>query len=1087
MSQLWKATLLAALWSAPVFSQTITGTITGTVTDSSGSVITSAKVTATNAATNVSTMTEVSGAGVYNLRFLNPGQYTVNVDAAGFKRAILGPITVNVNQIVRLDAQLEIGNLTESIQVTALAPALQTESAQTGAAITSKQATELPLNGRTFAQLALLVPGAVTPDPASFNEPGRTMKGARPYVNGNREQTNNFLLDGIDMNAPIDNTIVYNPSVDALEEVQVLTGNASAEFGNVNGAVVNMAMKSGTNQFHGNVFEFLQDYNLNANGFFANRAGVPKSDYSQNIYGGTFGGPLRRDKLFFFVDYQGTRQTSTGTGSATVVPPALRTGDLSIYRTAFTDPTTGTPFPGNVIPQSRIVNPAAKALFSNPSYYPLPNNPGTGPNGYNANYVAPTESALNNNQGDVKIDYRPTPKDSAFTRFSIARFDNGDSKVVLPTRIPQPVVAGSAIGVLSWTRTLSPVSVNEFRIGYTRLTNNTTTSDVAGVFGRDGNGKLGIPGGQPIAGISAVSFGDFNIGTNANDSAEADNDYHISENYTKQMGRHSLKAGVNLIRYQMNRRFAGSAGLLGTFNYSGIYTGNAYADFLLDQLQGKTRGSLTGMWGQRQWRNGIFVQDDFKVRPNLTLNLGLRWEYTQPLYEVADRQINLDLSTGKPLYAGKDGNSRALYKTYWKQFMPRLGIAWTPWPRLAVRAGYGITSFMEGTGANLRLTQNPPFYFSSSIAYDLKAPGTITTGWVDVVPQTAVSGALNYWNPDLRATFTQQYNLSVEYQFTNNFSLNAAYVGQKSTHVVNAVEQNQPLPGVGPFSSWAPLNNRRPLYRVAPLINNVAGTESSAIMNYNALQVTARRRLSAGLQFMAAYTFSKSLTDSSGYYSGNTNTANQGAYAPNAYNRAANYGPSFFNARHVLSLHGLYQLPIGRGRALGANMSRGADLLAGGWKVNFISSLHTGFPLTLFGRDSTNQRVRGNNFPNHYRPLQIVNQSIDHWFGTGPGFCSGVGVDDGVCAYGNAAQGVFGNSGVGTETAPGYKNLDLSIGKEFHLTEAKYFDFRADAFNIFNHPNFGPPDRNITSTAFGAINGIVGTPRTMQFALKFYF
>jgi hypothetical protein len=388
----------------------------------------------------------------------------------------------------------------------------------------------------------------------------------------------------------------------------------------------------------------------------------------------------------------------------------------------------------------------------------------------------------------------------------------------------------------------------------------------------------------------------------------------------------------------------------------------------------------------------------------------------------------------------------------------------------------------------LRLPLNPPFYFESNITYDKNTPGHITTGFTDVQPLNFLSGQVRYWNPDLRPAFIQQWNLTTEYVFTQNFSLTAAYIGQYGTHLVNAREYNQPLPGVGPVSSWLPLQQRTPLYGVAPLITNVSGTDSSSVMRYNSLQVTANKRLSHGLQFVGAYTFSKTLADSLGYY-GSGGVAAQAAYWQNAYNRHADYGPAFFDARHIFTLGSTWDIPVGKDRKFGGGMGRVADLIVGGWKADSIVSLHSGFPITILSVDQTNQSVRANSTrPNFYQPMTIQNQSIDHWFGTANTYCLTAGVNTGTCAYGVAAPGTFGNAGVGTQRAAAFRNLDFSLGKKFPVRERQYLDFRADFFNILNHPNFGPPGATISSPgSFGVITTQIGAPRVIQLALKYYF
>ncbi len=1085
-------TLLLGTIIATSSAQTITGTITGTITDPTGAVITGAKITATNTQTGVRTTTVSNESGAYVLPFLAIGRYSVTVEARGFKTANIQPFGLEVAQTARVDVRMQVGEISQTVDVTDVAPVLQTDTTHTGDTISSAKASTLPLNGRNFVALSLLIPGAVTPNPTSFTTPSRAFSGGRPYVNGNREQTNNFLLEGIDVDDPIDNLVGYNPNVDAIGEMKVITGNAPAEFGNSNGAIVNVALKSGTNALHGDLFEFLRNDRLDANSFFSNRSGAQKRALRMNTFGGTLGGPIVRDRTFFFIDYQGTRNPTSGAALASVALAPYRVGDLSAFSQTILDPVTKLPFRGNVIPRDRIVNPVAKALFSNPSLYPLPNATGTGPIGVTNNYISSSGNFLDNDQADAKIDTQLTDSDRLSGRFTIARYRSGDNTVALPVFLGGGTNAPTTGGVLNWTRTLNPQTVNEARFGFNRVVLKFFTTDPSGVLGANGNQTLGIPGSQPIAGASSVSLGDglSSIGAAATDSSTYDNTYQFSDNFIWQRRLHTFKAGFQIIRYQQNRFYAGNNGLLGTFSYTGDYTGSAFADFLLDDLRSKGRGSQTGLWGQRQSRIAAFFQDDFKLRPDLVLNLGLRWEYAQPLIEVADRQSNINLVTGQQLFAGKDGNSRALYDPYYRQFMPRVGVAWTP-PMLSnkfvVRAGYGITSFMEGTGANLRLPLNPPFFFESNITYDLASPGSITSGFTDVQPQNQLSGQVRAWIPNLRPAFIQQWNVSGQYEFTKTLSFTAGYVGQRGTHLVDPREFNQPMPGTGPVDTWLPLQQRRPLYAFDPLITNISGTDSSSTMSYRALQLSARKRLASGLEFLSAYTYSRSLTDNLGYY-GSAGVASEGAYWQNAYDRKADWGPAFFDARHVFSLGGYYELPFGRDKRWGQHTSKPGNLILGNWAISYLASLHSGFPITILSSDVSNQAVRGSTRPDRFLPLTYTGQTIDQWFGTGNSFCLTPGVNDGTCAYGVPALGMFGNAGVGTERAPAFKNLDFALDKKFSLSEFHALDFRAEFFNILNHPNFGPPDRSISSPAtFGVITSTIGSPRNIQFGLKYTF
>jgi hypothetical protein len=1109
MRKLTIITSLSALLAISASAQTITGAFTGTLSDQSGAVVPNAKVTATNVGTNVTYTAQSNDAGVYNLLFLPVGSYNLAAEVTGFKKATAGPFGLQVNQTARIDFKLEVGDTTQSVEISAAAPVLQTESTQTGESLQSKQLTELPLKGRNFVALTLLIPGAVSPNPEGMN----SRFGARPYVNGNREQTNNFMLDGVDVNDSIDNRVGYSPNVDALEEVKVLTGNAAADYGNSGGATVMMQIKSGTNQFRGNVFEFLQNNVLNANGFFRNRNQntATRTGFRRNIFGGTLGGPIKKNKLFFFVDYEGTLQRTDGPASASVAPQAWRNGDLSQFPNAqITDPTNGQPFPNKQIPVSRF-SPVAQFLFSNPSLYPLPTQTGTGPLGIGGNYASGSASKLNNHQADAKIDYRPNDKDALMFRWSIGRYESLGSRAALPVFLTSGQEGPTTSWVANWNRTVSSSIVNEARFSYSQIKINDVAVDWSGQLGADGNQKFGIPGGQPIAGLSGIGLGSglSGIGSGASISNTTDTKYIIYDNLTWQKGKHLLKMGTQLMKYNQDRYYAGNNGALGVFRYTGTYTGLDFADFLTDSLNGKGRGAVTDPWGHRYWRNALFIQDDYKVARNFTLNLGMRWEYMQPIYEKDDRQINVNTFTGELVRVGGE-YGRALYKPYRKQFMPRIGFAWTPDGfnnKLVVRGGYAYQSFMEGTGANLRLPLNPPFFVETDFSYDPRTPGSIRTGFSDVVtanisldmprPAGVTTPQLQgrAWDLNLRPQTTSQVNFTMEYQFDNATSFQAGYVGQKGTHLVAPVEANQPLPGVGPFSTWTNLNLRRPLINALPNLGNIARTESSATMDYHSLQVVGRRKFASSFDFLASYTLGKTLTDNLGYY-GSGFTQGEGAYWQNAYDRRANRGPSFFDVRQNFTVAGSWFVPVGQGKKFGSGMSKAADLILGGWNANYSVAARTGLPITVRAIDRTGQAVRGNVRANYYREL-VVNESarnVDNWFGLPTDtaaraafFCPG-GVDNNTCAYGQPADGSFGNSGIGTERGPGFFTTDMSIGKRFNMSESRYLDFRMELFNAFNNVSWAPPGAGIGNPAtFGVIGSQVQAPRNIQFGLKYFF
>jgi hypothetical protein len=442
--------------------------------------------------------------------------------------------------------------------------------------------------------------------------------------------------------------------------------------------------------------------------------------------------------------------------------------------------------------------------------------------------------------------------------------------------------------------------------------------------------------------------------------------------------------------------------------------------------------------------------------------------------------------------------------------MPRIGLAWTPAMfnnKMVVRAGYAYMSFMEGTGANLRLPLNPPFFVETNFNYDARTPGTITKGFSDVVtsdirldmPRPPSAGVVpqlqgRAWDQNLRPQTTSQMNFTLEYQFDKSTSLSTAYVGQRGTHLVAPHEANQALAGTGPSSSWTNINLRRPLINLLPNVGNIALTEASATMDYHALQMSGRRRFSGGLEFLASYTFGKTLTDNLGYYGGGF-TAGEGAYWQNAYDRRANRGPSFFDVQQNFTLGGLFDIPVGKGKKFGNEMGKAMDLAFGGWNINYTVMARTGFPITIMALDRTGQAARGNVRANHYGPLRTdpALVTIDNYFGLptdtaarGAYFCPADVITG--CPYGQPSNGSFGNSGIGTERGPSFFSTDFSIGKKFHVTERQYLDFRTEFFNGLNHNSWGAPGRAIgTPASFGAIGSMVQSPRLIQFGLKYQF
>jgi hypothetical protein len=1088
------ALAFVALLPGLALAQTGAASITGIVHDQSGAAAPGVTVTATNNATNVNYTAVSNQAGNYIVPSVPVGTYIIRAELSGFKTATTRPITLEAKQIARLDLKMEVGGIQDTVEVTAEAPVLQTESATVGEVISGNTVQSLPLNGRNVGQLALLLPGTMTYNPKGFTNIG-SVNMNRPFVNGNREQTNNFTVDGLDVNETLDNRVAYQPSPDALAEISVETNNYAADVGNVGGALISNVVKSGANQFRGNVFEFYRNSDFDANTWENNRSNAPRQERTQHIYGATLGGPIIKDKLFFFADYQGSRQDAPGSATASVAPEAWRRGDLSslLPGTVIRDPLTGLPFPNNQIPLNRISR-TALAILNDTQNYPLPNRSVSGVTG---NYVGETLFKIRAHQGDLRLDWNASPGDKLWGRFSFATYTDERDKQAFPlvfaTRNDQPF---SNVG-FNWNHAFGPSLINEVLIGYSDTTVVAETYDWAGVGAA--NAKYGIAGGQPIDGLSQIQWGGGLTlpGAIATDSDTHAKTYQINEKLTWLKGRHAFKFGGQFLRYDQRRFYAGNNGLLGFIGFGATFTGYAFSDFLLDDVSSKGRGGgdPNDPWTHLQNRIGLFVQDDFKVKSNLTLNLGLRWAYTSPLVEKDNRQSNFDLQTGQQIFA-KDGSieDRALYKPYYSGWEPRIGFAWTASDRLVFRGGYGISQFMEGTGANLRLPMNPPDFFESQVAFDrTTGAGTMVTGFAELVPGTTPTGNVRAYDPNLRPQFTQQWNAFVEYRVTSGMSAQVGYVGHNAKYLVTPTEGNQSLPGIGDPTTWAPLQTRRPLYAAQPRITTIATTTSRSGSKYNSLQASVRQRQWKGLEFLASYTLAKGTTNNRGFYGIFGGTGPQGvtgatenAYWQNAYDAEAEWGPAFHDVRHNFIFSATYELPWGKGRKWGSDWSGVTNAFLGGWKLGGIFQARSGLPITVF--DSRNRSLQTGGLRGAERPDCVgnpvpANQSVTP-DASSPADSRWLDIN----AFRMPALGTFGNCPVGVARAPGYSNIDLVLSKRFDVGSERYFEFRVEAFNALNHPSFGPPARDIaTPNTFGLITNTISSPRVIELAVKFYF
>jgi hypothetical protein len=1117
--------------SVAVYAQTVTGTITGLVTDPTGAVIPGASVVALDLDTGVNSPTTTDAAGLYRISYLPIGRYQVTVKAPGFGDQTIPAFSLEAVQTATFNVKLAAGTVSQTVQVSDAAPILNTNDPTLGSTFTANTIQNFPLNGLDFSALTLYIPGSVSTAGTS----GTTSIERSTYytdtvnLNGNRAQANNFTLDGIDMNETFNNLISYSPAPESLQEIKVLTANSPADYGNVNGGGVVSILKSGTNRFHGSAYGYVQDHRFNANSWFNDHQNpaIPINSYSQSQFGGTFGGPVIHNKLFFFVDYLGSRYHQAGTTSASVFTQAMRNGDFSALLAGSNpiqlyDPSNNfAPYAGDMgIP---VVNPVAKFLFANQSLYPLPNaTPSDGIAGNDLQGYSRLFEA--NNQGDIKVEWDPRAADKVTAFYSMSTAYNGTT-ALLGISFPGHNLYPTKLSGANWVHIFSPALVNSARIGFTRTVwAQNFPEDPTGQFGTKGNAKVGIPfPNQSFDGYSyqSITGGITAGGTNVYGGGLIDNTFSYIDNLTWVKGKHTLSMGVQALRYQNNYPTANNYGYLGQLVYSGAFTSNPSlsnaggyggADFVLDRVNSAAATLSSVNVGQRQWRAAAFISDDYKILPNLTLNIGVRYEYDQPWLEENNKTGNIDLATGQVQYAshipvGAPPNSgicpnRGCYDANYNQIMPRLGFAFSPTGRLVIRGGYGATSFFEGNSSNQRLTSITPFIQAVNVTTVTPTPGNPGT------PRTAeegfaggsisYGGTYNVYPRNIQPAYVQEWSLTTEYALSRTLSLQVGYLGEQGQHIEDYGNVNQYLvngdPTSAPFYNNPYLGvNANPATSIGS--NSLLITESRAAMNYNALQTVLRQRLSHGLEFTFNYTYGKSLTNSLGNYALEVNGFS-GAFQ-NYYDSAADWGPAGYDIRHNVSATAVYALPVGRGQEFLSGANRFLDEAIGGWRLGLAGVAYSGFPETITG-PGNNSNSYGNSRANQYRPLKIVGRSIEHWYGTDPSAtpCTTPGVDNGVCAFGVPAPNAFGTGRNGNVRGPGFRNVDLSAFKDFHVIREQTVGFRFDAFNALNTPSYWNPDSGITDSNFGNIADLPlnfpqsptrSTERHLQFSANYRF
>jgi hypothetical protein len=958
----------------------------------------------------------------------------------------------------------------------------------------------------------------------------------------------------------------YNPAPDAIEEMRVITGNANAEYGNVNGGETLIVTKGGTNHYHGSAYELFQNSGMEAN-TWSNGLTTPVTPLlssTQNQFGASVGGPIRiphvfngKDKLFFFGDYLGFRYHQGGTAQATVPTVNMRNcpvtngvatcdfsevntsawGNIQLYNNQVPASagggggfSTAVPYVNNQIP---LVNPVAKFMFANQSALPLPNHAplviAGADLGETDNYWGYTKSQTQNNQGDIRVDYKVSDRDAIMGRFTIGEALDLNPHPVLPTSFPSDNDYPFRSFVANWVHTFSSSIVNEFRPGFTReIWAQGIPEDPSGLFGSNGNTKVGInfPD-QPFPGFSQIGIGSYesNMGTTAIVTEFHENNFFYGDNLTWSRGHHTIKFGAQIVRYQQNYYYSGNGGALGSFGYSGNYTENTlagspgygYADFVMDQSSGASIGGVSGDVGQRQYRNAYYVQDDWRLRNNLTVNIGLRYGYDQPIYEVNNKQASVDL-TGYMLptanisasgieIAGQNGNSRALYNPTNTNFMPRVGFAWQVEPRIVVRGGYGTTDDLEGTGINWRMTMNAPYQGSFVSAPTPPSPTSngltpllVENGFALAPGNLAVS-YFNYnaWDPHIKPALTQQFNLAVEYLIDSKTSAKVGYVGETGQHLISPTEADQfTTSASGVLADGDCSGTIAPAAPACNLVGNWGNlqvTQSEGISNYNALQATIRHQNSNGLEYTFNYTWSRAMTDNAGFY-GVPSVSEPSSFFQDFRNQKGDWGPTGQDVRQAFNGYFTYELPFGRGEKFGGNINRLTDEALGGWKVSGSVVMYSGFPITM----GSYEMYYVNSWAAHanqYRKMKITNRSLSNWFGTDPSAvpclatdANGNTIDNGTCAYGEESYTGFGNARNGSERAPGFRNVDLSAFKTFKLANSQTLELRGEAFNALNIASYAAPNANLYSAysgTFGLITSTNSTQRIMQVSLHYRF
>jgi hypothetical protein len=1078
-------------------AQVESGTINGVVLDNSGAVISGASITITHTATSQARKTVTNTSGEYSVPFLAPGTYDVEASKDGFANSLQRDLILQVNQTLAINITLKPGSVKETILVTAQAPTLQTETATLGNVVNGQQVQTLPLNGRNFMDLASLTAGTAPSEPGSRNQAQGGFSS-----NGNRTYDNNIMLDGVDNNSLSPDLrngfdAMVSPPPDAIEEFNVETNGYGPEFGRGGGAAVNIAIKSGANAFHGDAWEYLRNEKLDAKNFF-DTTDTKTPPYKQNQFGFTFGGPIVKNHTFFFGDYQGSRIRNTETFQSVVPTLTERTGDFSDGLLGPLggpiDPATGNP----ITPSDPNIDPLALQLAQ---LYPAPNKSG---NLFNYNPV----QAISTNQFDVRVDHSFGQSTPVFVRVSHSRNHLNNpgelpglalgSPGTLEGNTMQNNTIGAAIGI---THVFSPTITNDLRLGYARLDitqlpffGDTNVDEQYGIPGIPF--VKGLTGGLPVLTFSDVQ----QLGAEGCvPTLEITNVYTYRDVLSVTRAKHNMTMGFEgrpgefTIFQPCNGR--------GAWDYGGSFTGSGFADFLLQLPDQAHLATLHNIDYQRS-NYGLFWGDNWHFNSRFTANLGLRWEYHSPVKERNNQQAVLGFdgtfytASQATLPAGfifpvkRSPWGRYLNAPHHKDFAPRLGFAFQLNPATVIRGSYGIYWQAEeiGTYSNPSPGFNPPYYIQASFSA-LAGPtvNPIVNKLTNGFPATALTSGFDPTNlgyvrlePNFADGYAQEWNLTVQRQLGANSSIEVSYMGNKGTHLINGATGNQATPS---DDKDADLQPRRP---IPSLFAETFDILSNGYSNYNGLGITFRRNFSRGFSANLAYTWSHALDIAS---SSNLGSGNNGYYRSEDHQNWE-YGNADVDHRHRITAYYTWQLPFGHGRTFASHASGALEHIIGGWSHLGIWSWHTGNYFTpVIDNDFSNSGAPQARPDLTCNPNNNAPHTTDDWFNTS--------------CFALPARGTFGTAGRNIILGPRYFNTNLSLMKDFHITEARYLQFRVEFFNAFNHPNFVgisgltaftptedpinlPQHGQLDVSQLGAIRNAFA-PRQVQFALKLYF